>query len=528
MCARLSQIIMSHSAATGFETDGGDKQEGLQTPASALIGTTLDGAYRITRLIAEGGMSAVYEAVQLRLNQRVAVKVMARDLASNQEALGRFRREAEIASGLRNPHLVTLMDFGTAPAGQPYLVMEYLEGIDLDHRIRQLGKVPLAMAVNIAEQVATALAAAHGQGIVHRDLKPANIFLVELPGATDFVKILDFGISKVRAATTQLTKASAIMGTPTYMSPEQATGMIDEIDHRTDQWALGCIGWEMLSGRPPFVGDDMSAVFYQVIHLDPQPLRQRVPDLPAAVEGVLRRALSKSIADRFSSVKEFTSALANAASGRVSEVGEVLPAALATPGTSSDGLRADGVAWVERRHPEQDRRRWSDPVAASAASSGELAPFVSFWHRVKPVHVLVALALALAAMVAMRGSSKPVVLPAPTAAPSPSVKATHPAAVPIAPLPPTPPLQASAPANRRSMSDKPTSGGPAVVSRKPVDNRPAKVANSAKPGKVGKVGRSVGDAADSIDPFEPTTSASKHKSPKTAKGDSDSVDPFQP
>ena len=143
-CA-VGRMNMSHCAAQAFETVGGATKGAPQTQASVLIGTTLDGAYRITRLIAEGGMSAVYEAVQLRLNQRVAVKVMARELASNQEALARFRREAEIASHLRHPHLVTVMDFGTAPDGQPYLVMEHLEGTDLDHRIRELGRLPASV-----------------------------------------------------------------------------------------------------------------------------------------------------------------------------------------------------------------------------------------------------------------------------------------------------------------------------------------------------------------------------------------------
>lgn len=282
-----------------------------------LAGTVLEGAYRITRLLGEGGMGAVYEGIQLRLNKRVAIKLMARDLAASREALARFHREAEITSHLGHPHLVTVIDFGQAESGEPYLVMEYLEGEDLDHRLHREGRMPLEAAVRVVGQVASALNAAHDKGVVHRDLKPGNVFLVQIPGEPDFVKVLDFGISKMKAARTQLTSASAVMGTPNYMSPEQATGMVEEIDHRADQWALGCITWEMLLGRCPFVADDVTALMYQIIHLDPPPLAARVPGVPPAVEQVLRRALSKQPANRFSSLREFARAFEVAAAGGV-------------------------------------------------------------------------------------------------------------------------------------------------------------------------------------------------------------------
>ena len=162
----------------------------------ALSGAVLGGAYQVTRLIGEGGMGAVYEALQLRLNKRVAIKVMSRELASNSEALTRFRREAEVTSRLGHPHLVNVMDFGATDSGEPYLVMEYLDGEDLDHRIRSVGRLPLEVAVEVTRQVASALAAAHDEGIVHRDLKPANVFLLKVKGEADFVKVLDFGISR--------------------------------------------------------------------------------------------------------------------------------------------------------------------------------------------------------------------------------------------------------------------------------------------------------------------------------------------
>ena len=162
-----------------------------------------------------------------------------------------------------------------------------------------------------------ALAAAHDEGIVHRDLKPANVFLLKVKGEADFVKVLDFGISKIKASRTKLTRATAVMGTPEYMSPEQATGLIEEIDHRADQWALGCIAWEMLSGHAPFIAEDMAALFYQVINMDPHPLSRRAPGLPADVEPVLRRALAKRPADRFPSIKDFSRAFETAATSKV-------------------------------------------------------------------------------------------------------------------------------------------------------------------------------------------------------------------
>jgi serine/threonine protein kinase len=509
---------MSDCAAQAIEIAGDATKGEPGSRVSGLIGTTLDGAYRITRLIAEGGMSAVYEGVQLRLNQRVAVKVMARELALNQEALARFRREAEVTSRLRHPHLVTVTDFGMAPDGQPYLVMEHLEGIDLEHRIHQMGRLPLDMVVHITRQVAAALAAAHDQGIVHRDLKPANVFLVELPGEPDFAKILDFGISKVRAATTQLTKASAVIGTPNYMSPEQATGMLDEIDPRTDQWALACIVWEMLSGRPPFASDDMSAVFYQVIHLDPQPLRNRAPDLPSSVEVVLRRALSKTMADRFPSIKDFSNALAIAASARPADA---VPSSRRAP--DSSGANATGMAgpWVERRRSRQERRRANseDPTAPCAVAGGDDGPRVGlrpgFWQSVKPIHgvAVLALALAIALLVPLRRSqiaeagALPVVGAAGIAT---SAKAPPPvASAPRAPTPPTP-TPATSTASASTSKKVPADPVP-TLPRRPVKSHPAKAARSID---------------DSIDPFAPRRPSSLQKHGR--KADADFVDPFGP
>ena len=506
---------MSTGAARAIEAADGTPTKGPETREPGLIGTTLEGAYRITRLIAEGGMSAVYEAVQLRLDQRVAVKVMARELASNPEALARFRREAEITSRLRHPHLVTVMDFGTGPAGQPYLVMEHLEGIDLEQRIRQVGRLPLPAVVHVTKQVASALTAAHEQGIVHRDLKPANVFLVELPGEPDFAKVLDFGISKVRAASTQLTKASSIIGTPNYMAPEQATGMLDEIDQRTDQWALACIVWEMLAGRAPFASDDMSAVFYQIIHLQPRPLGQRAPDLPPGVEAVLLRALSKSMADRFPSIRDFASALESAASGRPAEA---MAAATVPSGSSAGMATARGTAWVERRQGRRERRRASPSVslAPTAIQAGvddaQAGARPSFWRRAKPILAIasVTAGLILVALVPSGATE-----PAKAAAPAIAAAATLPV-----PAPSPPPAVTSPPV---AMPRTPVAAPPATTASRPqkVSLGPRRSARTHSP----KAGRPVGDASD---PFAPSGPASKTKRARAGSADADFVDPFGP
>jgi serine/threonine protein kinase len=292
----------------------------------SFVGSVLQGTYQIVRLIGEGGMGAVYEARQVRLNKRVAVKVMARELTTNTESLTRFHREAEITSGLGHPHIVQVFDFSTTPTGEPFLAMEFLEGEDLDQRIRRIGRLAPANTIRIIRQVASALAAAHAKQIVHRDLKPANIYLLTVAGEDDFVKVLDFGISKVRTATMKLTKAAALIGTPDYMSPEQALAQDDKVDDRTDQWALACIAWECLSGKGPFVSESIPSLLFQVVHQPPPALASRVSDLPQGVEEVLLRALAKNRDERFASVVEFAQALEGAISGTPVALDSVQPA----------------------------------------------------------------------------------------------------------------------------------------------------------------------------------------------------------
>jgi serine/threonine protein kinase len=444
-----------------------------ERPAQALAGTVLGDTYRLVAKKGEGGMGAVYEALHLRLNKKVAVKLMARELAANQEALARFHREAEITSRLGHPHLVTVVDFGTAPSGEPYMVMDYLEGEDLEHRIKRADFLDIETTVQITRQTASALGAAHAKDVVHRDLKPANIFLMQVPGEADFVKVLDFGISKVKAARARLTRATAVIGTPNYMSPEQAAGRVDETDHRADQWALACIVWEMLSGRPPFSAEDISPLFYQIINLDPKPLCDQAPDAPPAVEPVLRRALSKRPEDRFPTVRDFSRAFEEAAMGRAADrtptpVALPDPWAVRTsggvrmrPGLSEGGLVLDGATELDA--PKK--------VTTFSHTTGELTPPPPR-RKLRPGHVF-----ALATSVA--GLAGGLVLLGARSVPTHLVpRPTTTALVAPAPLPPPPPVAPSPVA----AFEAPQASRVQVAKSKPAGG----MGKSARPGAVGK------------------------------------------
>lgn len=282
--------------------------------AGSLTGTVLDGRFRVVRLLGQGGMGAVYDAVHLRLQKPVAVKVMAHALAGNAEAIMRFQREAQVTSAIGHPHIVQVFDFGLTPEGDPFFVMELLRGEDLEQRLRRTRFLPPHSVLHILRQVGAALEAAHAQGIVHRDLKPANIFLLDVPSEPDFVKVLDFGISKVHTASRCSTEHPGLLGTPMCMAPEQILEP-SAIDARTDQWGLACIAWEALVGRGPFAAHDDVTTLYRVVHEPPGRSNAGAPDLAPAVADVLRRALSKDRTARYPTVGAFIAALECAGEG---------------------------------------------------------------------------------------------------------------------------------------------------------------------------------------------------------------------
>src|SRR5579859_6211565 len=275
------------------------------------VGTVLGDTYEVTQLIGQGGMGAVWAAKHKRLPKRFAVKVL---LGAQQDSEGfaRFRREAEIASKIGHPNIVEVLDFNTLQSGTPYLVMEFLEGESLARRIKRVGALPVDEALGLTRQIGSALHAAHKNEVVHRDLKPDNIFLCPSDSGGvigDRVKVLDFGISKIRNAATVLTQESTLMGTPQYMSPEQASGKNSLVDQRTDVFALGAIVYEMLTGKAAFSGDTLATVVVKVMLEPPPPIEELKPSIPESVRNAVYRALEKDPAKRFADVATFIGAL---------------------------------------------------------------------------------------------------------------------------------------------------------------------------------------------------------------------------
>jgi len=284
-------------------------------PSSGLsIGIVLQGTYRILRPLAEGGCGEVYLAAHTRLPGRFAIKLLHRSLARDNDAMTRFRQEAEITSSLRHPHIVQVFDFNVTDNGVPSLVMELLEGKRLSQRVAADGALDPMIAIDIIEQIASALHAAHARGIVHRDLKPENIMLLGGAGVGNFVKVLDFGISQA-SWRPRLTDGERVAGTPQYMAPEQACGLREQIDHRSDQFSLAAIAYTLLTGREPFRGENPIAVLYEVVHTDPALPSQIVPTLGVEVDAVVRRGLAKASADRYPNVLAFAGALRAAITG---------------------------------------------------------------------------------------------------------------------------------------------------------------------------------------------------------------------
>jgi len=277
-----------------------------------LIGQTLRGTYRILTALDQGGMGLVFEAEHTRLRRRVAVKVLARHLTSDTQALARFNREAEIISQLEHPHIVQILDFDTTEQGEPYIVMELLKGESLSDRLERDGCLPIADAARIAHQVASGLFAAHQASIVHRDLKPANIFLTTMPSQGRVVKLLDFGISKRMGVGRSLTGEFDVLGTPDYMAPEQALGKTASVDHRGDQYALAVIAFEMLCGQTPFSGDDLMEVLQKVVSVAAPPIERFAPHVSPLIGAVLKRGLEKDPAARYPTVLDFALAFSAA------------------------------------------------------------------------------------------------------------------------------------------------------------------------------------------------------------------------
>jgi serine/threonine-protein kinase len=294
--------------------------ESLQSSSIAAMpacGDVIAGKYRITSVIGEGGMGTVFAAHHEMLDVAVAVKVLSAGLVQTSGAVDRFTREARAVARLRSEHVAHVMDVGTLDGGQPYIVMELLQGEDLRQRLEREGQLPVQQAVDYVMQALDAVAHAHAAGIIHRDLKPENLFVTITPDGREIVKVLDFGIAKLTQATQPaesgrwraLTAEHAALGSPHYMAPEQVRDS-RQIDQRADVWALGVILYELVTGRDAFPGTSSGEIFASILKVAPAPIEALRPDAPWELDAVVSSCLARDPDERFANVAELARALA--------------------------------------------------------------------------------------------------------------------------------------------------------------------------------------------------------------------------
>src|SRR5262245_39757953 len=294
-----------------MSVDGPPASGQLPDGAPSLVGQILDGRYRITRKLGEGGMGEVYAAEHVHIEKKLAIKLLRPEIVSNPEAVTRFRQEARSSSSIGHKNIIAIEDFGQLPDGRIYLCMELLNGAPLNDLIQQ--PMPADRLLNILIQTGHGLAAAHAKGIVHRDMKPENIFVTIAASGEDIPKLLDFGIAKVAGNDGQnnLTRTGTIFGTPFYMAPEQALGQA--VDARADVYAMGVIMYEVFAGSVPFQGESFMGILTQHITTEPEPVASRAAragrSLPPGLAEVIGHCLQKEPDRRFRTMDDLVQAL---------------------------------------------------------------------------------------------------------------------------------------------------------------------------------------------------------------------------
>jgi len=391
-------------------------------------------------------MGIVVAATHEQLDQRVALKFLHPDLVSNEEVVRRFVREARAAVKIHSEHVARVLDVGTTESGTPYMVMEYLDGEDLEHVVASRGPLPVEEAVGFVLEACEAIAEAHSLGIVHRDLKPANLFLTRRPSGKPIVKVLDFGISKVAQGTKDAasTSATALMGSPTYMSPEQMVSPTT-VDVRTDVWCLGVVLYEILSQKLPFEGQTMPELVFTVVEKPHPPLRSIRADIPEGLAAVVDRCLEKRQSQRFPDVATLARALLPFGGPRSEQSVERIEHVLGVAGAAGSGVaQGPGVPTTGPVRPRPEGQTFSAYTSQSTSTRGRL------W--LIPLVGLGLVALAAGAFFALRPARPVVTTTPPVAAVAvPVTPATSPSTVPVPSTEPpavslTPPAASSAPA----------------------------------------------------------------------------------
>jgi serine/threonine-protein kinase len=354
-CPECRKLVAALSRSSASQPPGGEVLENTVPPstppppiASALepememparLGDVIAGKYRIDRVVGAGGMGVVVSARHLQLNQSVALKFMRPALARDGQAVARFLREARAAAALRSEHVARILDIATTEGGQPFIVMEYLEGEDLAALLKRTGPLPLSEAVGLVLQALETVGEAHALGIIHRDLKPGNLFVTRRVDGTPSIKVLDFGLSKIsRGATASsdftATTSKSMMGSPLYMAPEQLMAQ-PTVGPRSDIYAVGCILFELLSGRTPFRGESLPELIAQVLHGELRSLCSLRPEVPAPLEAVILKCLERDVTRRVASVAELVEALAPfapAGAGAAATASRISSAPASVPG----------------------------------------------------------------------------------------------------------------------------------------------------------------------------------------------------
>jgi serine/threonine-protein kinase len=429
-----------------------------------VIGTTLEGKYRIDRLIGAGAMGAVYEGEHTGTGRHVAIKVISSgDVSRDQKLVTRFQREAKAAGAIDTQHITQVLDTGVDETGSPYLVMELLQGEDLSHAIKRLGPLSPDAALKIVAQTCLGLAKAHEAHVVHRDIKPANLFLARRDAGEIIVKLLDFGIAKVKmdqandTESAALTKTGSMLGSPLYMSPEQAKGL-KTIDHRADLWSLGIVLYQSLTGRTPYDHcDALGGLIIAICHEDVTPVQDLAPWVTPEIAAIVHKALQRDPAARFQSAQEVLDAIKPHLNGGwwVSE-DQIRPVAaetralvaprlsIAPQSPSHSGASLPPPPGMMPQATAPASTSMPPPADLAASNSATTAALVQSQDRpppAKPAKLPLVAALVLGAALvgggvfALKGSGKPdggqaVAPPVSVTAPPPPVPATGPTVAP--------------------------------------------------------------------------------------------------